>query len=138
MKCGIDFGDKGREELDRILLDAIETVHSFYGEYLQNLRPKINVFAEFLQPITEELRGHENIAFITTKYYGMQEMMISFFQRKTPNGRIYFVKPKFVTMELNIDNLFLLDGTYDNIPLKDELPLVHLVTPLELEPLSSK
>ena len=30
------LGEKGRKELDRILLDSIQTIHDFYADYLQN------------------------------------------------------------------------------------------------------
>jgi len=124
------LGGRGREELDRILLDAIATVHGFYGEYLQNLRPKINVFAEIFGPIIEKLKGHENIAYFTTKYYGIHEMVIPYLQAKAPQGRTYFVKPKSVAVELNLDNLVSLDGTYDSIPLRDNL--IDLLVTIDL------
>jgi len=124
------LGGRGREELDRILLDAIATVHSFYGEYLQNLRPKINVFGDIFGPVTEELKGHEIIAYLTTKHYGIHEIVISYLQAKAPKGRTYFVKPKSVDIELSLDNLVSLDGTYDSIPLRDNL--IDLLVTIDL------
>ncbi len=113
------IGRKGEEELDRILLDAIATVHSFYGEYLLSLRPKINVFGEILGPVTDGLEGKGNVVYVTNKYYGIDEMIVSHLQRNVPEGRIYFVKPVSAAVDLNLKNLFILDGEYDDIPLKD-------------------
>ena len=42
------ISDKGNEVLNEILLDAIATVHTFYGDYLRSLLPGINVFGEII------------------------------------------------------------------------------------------
>jgi len=114
------IGKRGRDELDRILLDAIETVHEFYSSYLLSLLPKINVFNDILKLLADDLKGHENIACIIPKYSSMHEMMIVNLQRKIPNGKFFLVKPNTVQVDLKIDNLFISSGTYEDIPMKDD------------------
>jgi DNA-binding PadR family transcriptional regulator len=71
------LGVKGREELNNILLDAIRTVHGFYGGYLMSLLPKINVFDDIISLFTDGLKGYENIAYIISNYSRMNEVLIS-------------------------------------------------------------
>lgn len=70
--------------------------------------------------ITDELRGEGNIAHIIPKYSPMHERMIYALHNKVPERKVYIAKPSSVTVKLNLDNILLLDGTYDNIPLKND------------------
>ena len=118
------LGRKGREELDRILLESIETVHEYYREYLLSLPPETSVFEGICRPLTNQLKGQGNIAYVSPKYSVMQQRIIQTLQSKVHRGRIYFVSPGSMTAELPthllvLDTLFLLDGNYDSIPLKE-------------------
>ena len=108
-----------RQEIDKILLDAIETIHSFYSEYLLSLPPKTSVFNSVCKLLTRELKGQGNIAYITPNYSAMHERMIYSLHDKVSQGKIYLVKPRSVVADLQLDNLTFLDGAYDNVPLKD-------------------
>jgi PadR family transcriptional regulator PadR len=99
--------EKGREKLTEILLEAIDTVHSFYGDYLRSLLPEINVFGDIIESMTEFMEGDENVAFFTSKFNPMHEFLLGFIQRKNPGGR-------------NLSNLNILDGTYNDLPLKND------------------
>jgi PadR family transcriptional regulator PadR len=114
------LGEKGKEALNEIFLDAIKTVHSFYGRYLLSLIPKINVFEEIYQLLTNELKGNEILVFITMGFTPMHEMIIQKLHSKLPHGKIFLVKPSSVIVELNLDNLFVLDGFYRDIPLRND------------------
>lgn len=119
------LGRKGREELKKILLDAIKTVHGFYGKYLMKLPPKVNAFDSICSLLTDELRGQGNIGYITSKYSVMHERTIRTLQNKAPQGKLYFIKPNPVQVDLKLHNLSFLDGAYNNIPLrKDYLDLL--------------
>ncbi|NIM45495.1 MAG: hypothetical protein GTN80_07610 [Nitrososphaeria archaeon] len=50
------LSEKGGEELNKILLDAIKTVHIFYGRYLMNLPPKVNAFDSICGLLVDELK----------------------------------------------------------------------------------
>lgn len=110
---------KGREELSRIFLDAIETIKAFYGEYLLGLPSKINVFDNVCRLLGEELMDQRIIVYIVHEYSAMHERMICCLISKVRRGKIYLVKPRSVELYRRLDNLFFLDGSYVEVPLKD-------------------
>jgi DNA-binding PadR family transcriptional regulator len=114
------LGAKGREELDTILLDAIKTVHSFYGKYLLTLPPEVNAFHKICSLLTDELKGRGNIAYLPATFSVMHERFVQAICNKMLGGKVYLVKPRLVDVELKLDNLLFLDGSHDNIPMKDE------------------
>jgi DNA-binding PadR family transcriptional regulator len=122
--------EKGRGALNEILLEAIATVHRFYGEYLMSLYPEINVFGEILGLLAEGLEGHETIAYITTKYLGIHELIVSRLKEMVPEGRIYIVKPDSLDISVNLENVYIHNGSYEDIPFKnrfvDRLILIDL------------
>ncbi|MCW4051731.1 MAG: PadR family transcriptional regulator [Candidatus Bathyarchaeota archaeon] len=113
------LGRKGREELDRILLDAIKTVHSFYGKYLMTLPSNVNPVDGICRLLTDEMKGMRNIGYVTPNFSPIHERMIHALHDKVPEGNIYLVKPRSVRVKMNLDNLLFLDGAYDNIPMKN-------------------
>ncbi|MFQ6080275.1 MAG: helix-turn-helix transcriptional regulator [Candidatus Bathyarchaeia archaeon] len=110
---------KGKEGLKRILLEAIETVHGFYSEYLLSLPPKTSVFNSICRLLSTNLKGQGNIAYITPKYSVTHEKILYGLHSEVPEGKIYLVKPSSLAVDLDLDNLLFLDGTYDSIPLRD-------------------
>ena len=114
------LGENGGKELDKIFLDAIDIVHNYYGKYLRSLRPRVNVFEEIFSLLTGELKGHENIAYITTTNSAMHRLMLYNLQKKVPEGKIYFVKPTSIAADLNIEDMVILRGNHEEIPLKDD------------------
>ena len=131
------LGKKGRNDLNNILLDAIKTVHGFYGGYLMSLLPKINVFDEIVSSFTDGLKGYVNMAYLISKDSRMNKILISTIQNKFPQIKIFLVKPSSVEDDLNLDNLLIMDGTYNLIPLKDKyldlLLVIDLPTKEHLE-----
>ena len=111
---------KGSAALNEIFIDAIKTVHSFYGRYLLSLIPQINVFEEIYQLLTNELKGDEIVVFLTINFSPIHEMIIQHLHSKVPRGKIFFVKPTSLLVDMNIDNLFFLDGFYNDLPLKND------------------
>jgi PadR family transcriptional regulator PadR len=111
--------EKGKEKLNEILLDAIATVHRFYGEYLMSLYPDIDVFGDILGLLTEGLKGNEKIAYITTKYIGIHELIVSRLKEKIPDGRIYIVKPDSLDISVILENVYIHNGNYEDIPFKN-------------------
>jgi DNA-binding PadR family transcriptional regulator len=124
------IGTNGRNELNKILLDAISTVHSFYGRYLVNLAPKFNMIESIIIPLTGGLKGNENIAFIAPRCSPMYDVILSYLKREVPQGKIFFVEPKSVKSDLRRDDILLVDGSYVDIPLKDDY--VSLVFVIDL------
>ena len=113
------LGKKGRDELNNILEDAIKTVHGFYGAYLMNLPPKTNVLNRIIRLLTDGMKSDETIVYIATKFSPLHAMVIYNLQRKIPQGTTFLVKPKSLDLDIKIENLVSLDGTYSDVLLKD-------------------
>jgi DNA-binding PadR family transcriptional regulator len=112
------LGEKGRKEREKILLDAIATVHGFYSEYLLNLPAKTNVFNTICRILSGNLSGKPDIGYVTSDYSEMHERLLRGLRGEIPGANIYFVKPASLAVDLNLENLWFLNGTYDSIPLK--------------------
>jgi len=129
------LGSRGREELDRILLDSIQTVHSFYGDYLLSLRPEIDVFEDIFMLLTDELDKGGNVAYLAVKDSTMHRIMLLNLQKRVPQGKVHFVKPPSVVADLTLEDLVVMNGTYDDIPLKDGFADLLVVIDLPKEDL---
>jgi PadR family transcriptional regulator PadR len=131
------LGEKGRVAFNDIFVDAIKTVHTFYGTYLLGLIPKINVFEEIYRLLTNELKENEIIVFITKGFTPMHEMIVQHLHSKLPRGKIVLVKPGSLIVDVILDNLLLLDGFHNDIPLKtdyaDHMIVINLPTNEHLE-----
>ena len=114
------LGEKGSAALNEIFVDAIKTVHSFYGAYLLSLIPKINVFEEIYRLLTNEPKDDEIIVFVTIDFSPIHEMIIQRLHSKLPHGKIVLVKLGSLVVDVNLDNLLSLDGSYNDIPLKTD------------------
>jgi hypothetical protein len=70
--------------------------------------------------MTEHLEGNENVAYLTTKFFSIHEFILGIIQRKNPNGRIFLVKPRKIDIITNLTDLNILDGTYNDLPFKND------------------
>jgi PadR family transcriptional regulator PadR len=113
--------EKGREKRTDILLEAIETVHSFYSDYLLSLLPEINVFGDIIGLITKQMEDNSNIAYLTPNFFNVHKLILGFIQRKNPNGKTFVVKPRKLDIVTNLTNLSILDGSYNDLPFKTDI-----------------
>lgn len=121
-------GRKGRKELDRILMDAIKTVHMFYGKYLMSLLPTVNVFGIIFGHLTVGLEAKSNIACVTSQHSPMHERFLRYVSKISDQGAIYVIKPSSIQIDLKLDNLTVLAGNYSSIFLrKDYLDLLVII-----------
>jgi len=114
-----NIGDGGREVLRKVLLEAIGTVHSFYGDYLLDLYPEIRVFDEIFDWISSGLEGGEIVAYLVGDNSPMHEIVIGNLVRRVPRGKVYVVVSENMTRELKADSWSQIAGESDDIPLKD-------------------
>jgi len=110
---------KGRKERGKILLAAIDTVHGFYSEYLLNLPSETNVLNRISKLTSSDVDRKGEIAFISPEYSVMHEKILSVLHGEVPEAKIYFVKPASLAVDLDLVNLWFLNGTYESIPLRD-------------------
>jgi len=113
------LGRTGNEELHKILWDAIETVQEICSDYLSNLLPEANVSDGVRRLLIDQLKGHGSIACIARKYSATHERLMYNLHGGIRHVKIYLVKPESVAVDLKLDNVLLLDGAFDDIPLKD-------------------
>jgi len=112
------IGEKGKKEREKLLLDAIETVHRFYSEYQLTLPAQTNVLTSVCKLLSSNVDKRGEIAYISPSYSVMHERQLHNLHVEVPEAKIYFVKPASLAVDLNFDNLGFLSGTYDNIPLR--------------------
>jgi len=112
------IGEKGKKEREKLLLDAIETVHGFYSEYLLNLPAKTDVLSSMCKLLSSYVDRKGEIAYISPQYSVMHEKILRCLHDEMPQAKIYFTKPASLAVGLNFDNLCFLNGTYDSIPLR--------------------
>ena len=110
---------KGREELDKALLYAIKTVHGFYEEYLLSLPLKFNPLNLACHFLSEGLKRKENIVCVTSKYSMMAKKMVQTLHGDVSQRKTYLVTPNPAAVNSNSHGPILLNGAYDNIPLKE-------------------
>ncbi len=110
--------EKGRRELDKILLDAIETIHAYYSDYLLNLPTEKSIFEVFAKIVAPEPMQHSRVAFFAPRPSVMHERLLTALQKRLPESEIYMVHPKDASLQLGIKNTVSLTGKYDCIPLR--------------------
>ncbi|MFW9831632.1 MAG: helix-turn-helix transcriptional regulator [Candidatus Thorarchaeota archaeon] len=111
------LGKEGRKELDRILIQSIKTVHGFYMDYLRKTSPEVLKMP--FQLMTRGLRKDGKIVYVTSEDSGINEQAIRFFHSKIPDGTIFFVKPAELALSFDYEHMTVLNGTLQDIPLKD-------------------
>jgi len=111
-------GEKGKKEREKLLLDAIETVHRFYSEYQLTVPAETNVLSSVCKLLSSNVDKKGEIAYISPTYSVMHERQLHNLHDEMPEAKICFVKPASLAVDLNFDNLWFLNGTYGNIPLR--------------------
>jgi PadR family transcriptional regulator PadR len=112
------LGEKGRKELDNILLEAIKTVHMFYGKYIIGLPDQVNPIHNLCGLLVDDLEG-DTLGYLIGKYSGMHEIMLHNLHEWIPDTIKYLIKPPSFQMKLKLENLIPIDGTFNNIPLRN-------------------
>lgn len=112
--------DKGREALNEILLEAISTVHLFYGDYLRSLFPKVDVFGGIMNVLTDGMQQGDNLAYLSDNFSGINQFLIKSLHAKNPEGKLYLIKPGHLDYSTDMENANVFDGTYNDLPFKDD------------------
>lgn len=112
--------DKGREALNEILLDAISTVHLFYGDYLKSLFPRVDVFGEIMGVLTNGLNEGDSTAYISHDFSGINQVLIRSIRKTNPQGKLYLIKPSGLDFSIDMENTNIIDGVYHDLPFKDD------------------
>jgi len=112
-----DRGDSAREE---ILIEAIKTVHEFYTDYLFNLPKESSAFDKISRVLLENLPSSSNMAYVTTRFSKPIRKIIESILEVSENGKLYAVHPRSNDLDFGIRNMSVIDGTFEDIPMKDD------------------
>jgi DNA-binding PadR family transcriptional regulator len=113
------LSEKGKKELNNILLGAIHTVHSFYGDYLLSLQNTINVFEEIIKPINQKIINPQKLGFIFTSF----NPLVNFYLAKIMDSfdcQFFYIIPRTLEIEKYSKNVVILNGEHQDIPLKND------------------
>lgn len=121
-------GKKGQFELDQILKEAIGVVHEFYSEYLRKVAP--NVINDIVRFMTRGLKGKAITIYVVAEPTVMHVHLLKSLRSRLPEGLIYFIKPEEMAFDVEIDNLSVLNGSFQNIPLKQDFANLLIVPSL--------
>lgn len=113
------IGDKGFKERDKILMEAIRTVHEFYTEYLNSLPPENSVFNLISQLLTRRISKSSNIGYASTKFTGPVRKIISQLSIDLSEGKIYAITERANGLDLGIQNGLVIEGKFEDIPVKE-------------------
>jgi len=113
------ISEKGIKEREKILMEAIGIVHDFYTEYLNNLPPESSAFTIISGILTKDLTKTSNIGYAATRFSGPLRKILNQIKEKVPDGKKYAISPDTEKLDLEIEDVFTVEGTFQDIPMKD-------------------
>jgi DNA-binding PadR family transcriptional regulator len=119
---------KGEVARDKILGEAIKTVHEFYTEYLLNLPPELSVFNTITDLISNKLPKNANMAYVATRFSGPVKKLMGNLQDKLPEGNLYAIHPRDIKVDLGLADISIVGGSFEDIPMKDNYLHLLIVT----------
>ncbi len=118
-------GESAREE---ILVEAIKTVHEFYTDYLFDLPKESSAFNKISEVLLENLPSSANMAYATTRFSKPIRKIMESLQEISPDGKIYAINQKSNDLDIGIKNVSVIDGTIEDIPMKDHFLDLLMIT----------
>jgi len=111
---------KGKRELARIFGEATELIHDFYEEYVATLPPEF--FTErFQMMLAEVCKGRDSVALVVSQSLThLHRNILEGACRRSGAKHTYLVKPTNVTSYPQLANLTILEGDFEDLPLKEQ------------------
>lgn len=111
---------QGMKELGKIFGEVTELVHEFYEDYVSKLPPQ--VFSDkFRMMMLEVYGGRESVALVTSEALtALHRELLTGMQARSGAKHTYLIKPPTVKADVELPNLTVLDGSFDDIPLKEK------------------
>ena len=111
---------QGRTELGRVFGEATELIHDFYEEYVARLPPRF--FSEkFDMMMREAYAGRKSAALVTSeRLTQLHRRILHGLCGRTGAVSTFLIKPASIRSETQIRGLKILDGTLEDIPMKDQ------------------
>jgi DNA-binding PadR family transcriptional regulator len=111
---------KGESEREKILMEAIRTVHEFYTEYLQSLPPDSSAFKVVSGFLTRGISENGNVAYVANRFSGPLRSIITQIREDIPGRKIFAVSVQTKPTDLGLEEVFTIEGTFDDIPMKND------------------
>ncbi len=122
------IGKKGRNEREKMLMEAIGTVHEFYTEYLLNLPPELSAFTKMSKLLSKGLREKPIIAYAAHRFSEPLKRVLRGLRTENPESTIYLVCSRPAANEPGLEKLLFLEGSFEDIPAKDNYLDLLIVT----------
>ncbi len=122
------IGKKGRNEREKILMEAIGTVHEFYTEYLLNLPSELSAFSKMSKLLSKGLRKKPIIAYAAPRFSEPLKRVLQGLRTEKPESTMYIVCSTSTANEPGLENLLVLEGSFEDIPAKDNYLDLLIVT----------
>ena len=105
--------------MGKIFEEATELIHDFYEEYVSKLPPEF--FSErFNRMMHEAYGGRETIAFVSSQPLTLlHREIVEGVCRRSGGKHTYLIKPSHMKATAEFPDMTVLDGAFDDIPLKD-------------------
>ncbi len=87
-------------------------------DYLRKTSPEVLKLP--FQLMAQGLRKDGIIVYMTSEDSGINEKAIRILHSEIPNATLFFVKPSEMSLSFDYSQMTVLNGTLDNIPLKDD------------------
>ncbi|MFW9802178.1 MAG: PadR family transcriptional regulator [Candidatus Thorarchaeota archaeon] len=112
------LSDRGHELRKHILSEAIEIVHKFYIEYLNDLPSEISPFMELADLIMTFLQDKGILLFIAPEFTAAVMELSSLLAERIQDGRRFLVLPGRTVGDMAASDWQVIEGAYNKIPLK--------------------
>ncbi|MFX1605504.1 MAG: helix-turn-helix transcriptional regulator [Promethearchaeota archaeon] len=122
------IGRAGRNEREKILLEAIRTVHDFYTEYLISLPQKYSVFNIVGGILTKGLSKKSRIGYAASRFSGPLRNIIGVLRNMVPKGTLYAITDHTNGLDLGVEDVLVVEGTFEDLPMKDDFLDLLVVT----------
>ncbi|MFW9944444.1 MAG: PadR family transcriptional regulator [Candidatus Sifarchaeia archaeon] len=122
------IGRKGQLEREKMLMEAIRTVHEFYTEYLLDLPSDVSAFGTISKMLCVGIAERARIAYATPRVSDPLRKLLSMLRAEVPEGTLYTITPRSEGANLGLETTLVLDGTFEDIPMKDDYLDLLVVT----------
>ncbi len=119
---------KGKIEREKILMEAIKTIHEFYTEYLLSLPREKSAFKIISGVLTEKLASGSTIGYAASRYSEPLKRIIKQLRKDVPKGKIYAISSEAVNLDLGIQDVLAIEGSFEDMPVKDSYLDLLIVT----------
>ncbi|MHA2026742.1 MAG: helix-turn-helix transcriptional regulator [Candidatus Thorarchaeota archaeon] len=114
------LSETGLEKRNHQLMDSVNSVHRFYMEYLGQQPQESNFFDRIWSTLKVTTPEDARVGILVGHITQQLRYLLSLFHNHFSNRHHYLLKNPDIELEEIGKGWLIMDGIYDNIPLKDE------------------